>query len=80
MTYEQKDGQGSLFKNPKDGVETRPDYKGSATIDGQQYWVSGWIRDGEKGKWMSLKIEPKDKRDSRTTPATMPDEDDRPPF
>ena len=62
MAYEQKDGQGSLFKNDKAGVETRPDYKGSCTIGGVQYWLSAWIKDGDKGKWMSLSAQPKDER------------------
>jgi hypothetical protein len=60
MAYEPKDGQGSLFKNDKDGVETRPDYKGSIRIDGTDYWLSAWIKEGEKGKWMSMSAQPKD--------------------
>ena len=52
---------GVLFKNDKDGNEKRPDYKGSAEIEGVQYWVSAWIRDGAKGKFMSMKYEAKEK-------------------
>jgi hypothetical protein len=36
---------GVLFKNDKGDNEKRPDYKGSAEIEGVQYWVSAWIRD-----------------------------------
>ncbi len=50
---------GVLFKNDKGDNEKRPDYKGSAEIEGVQYWVSAWIRDGAKGKFMSMKYERK---------------------
>lgn len=53
---------GVLFKNDKDGNEKRPDYKGSAEIEGVQYWVSAWIREGAKGKFMSMKYEAKEKQ------------------
>lgn len=73
MAYEQKDGQGSLFKNDKDGVENRPDLKGSITIAGKQYWLSGWTKEGDKGKWLSLSAQPKDER---REPATSQRRDD----
>lgn len=53
---------GVLFKNDKDGNEKRPDYKGSAEIEGVQYWVSAWLRDTAKGKCLSMKYERKDKQ------------------
>lgn len=60
---------GVLFKNDKDGNEKRPDYKGSAEIEGVQYWVSAWIRNGAKGKFMSMKYEAKEKQ---SAPAPKP--------
>ena len=57
MAYEQKPGQGSLFKNDKKGNENAPDYNGTANIDGTTYRLSGWIKEGKSGKWMSLKVE-----------------------
>jgi hypothetical protein len=51
---------GVLFKNDKGDNEKRPDYKGSAEIEGVHYWVSAWIRDGAKGKFMSMKYEKKE--------------------
>lgn len=53
---------GVLFKNDKGDNEKRPDYKGSAEIEGVQYWVSAWIRDGAKGKFMSMKYERKEQQ------------------
>lgn len=63
---------GVLFKNDKDGNEKRPDYKGSAEIEGVQYWVSAWIRDGAKGKFMSMKYEAKEKQPSQQSQAPKP--------
>ncbi len=57
MSYELKEGQGSLFRNNKDGNEKRPDYRGQVNINGTFYDVSGWIKEGQKGKWMSLKVQ-----------------------
>ena len=63
---------GVLFKNDKDGNEKRPDYKGSAEIEGVQYWVSAWIRDGAKGKFMSMKYEAKEKQQSQQSQTPKP--------
>ena len=54
MAYENKPNSGALFKNDKGDNTARPDYRGDALIDGKSYRVSGWIKDGAKGKWMSL--------------------------
>lgn len=59
MEYD-NNNTGVLFKNDKDGNDKRPDYKGSIQVNGVDYWLSAWIRDGKKGKFMSLKVEPKE--------------------
>jgi hypothetical protein len=59
---------GVLFKNVKGDNEKRPDYKGSAEIEGVQYWVSAWIRDGAKGKFMSMKYEAKEVQAAKPAP------------
>jgi len=60
MSYEHKEGSGSLFKNDRKAHDAQPDYKGDAMIDGKQVWLSAWIKQGAKGKFMSLSIQPKD--------------------
>jgi len=59
MSQYDNEKSGVLFKNDKEGNEKRPDYKGSIQIEGTEYWLSAWIRDGKKGKFMSLKAEAK---------------------
>lgn len=69
MAYELKDGQGSLFINDKDGNEKRPDRRGELNIGGTIYKLSGWIKEGTKGPWLSLKAEPKeDAQPQRSAP------------
>ena len=65
--YEQKDNSGALFANDKREKETQPNAKGSAMIDGVEYWVSAWTNTSSKGtKYQSLKFERKDKAFNNT--------------
>ena len=59
--YQQKDNSGALFKNDKKETDSHPDYKGSAMIDGSDYWVSGWINTSNAGtKYMKFSYSPKE--------------------
>lgn len=62
MAYEQKENSGSLFKNDKREKDSHPHAKGSALIDGVEYWVSAWTKDGSKGKFQSLSFQRKEPR------------------
>jgi uncharacterized protein (DUF736 family) len=56
--YEQKEGQGSLFRNDKKGNEKAPDYRGSIKVSNRTFTVAGWVKDAKNGsKFLSLKIE-----------------------
>ena len=69
MAFTLKDGQGTLHKNDKGDNESRPDYRGDAMVEGVLYEVSGWLKDGAKGKWMSLSIKPKQRPEKPITAA-----------
>ena len=65
--YETKDLSGVLFANDKRTKETQPNAKGSALIDGVEYWVSAWTNTSSKGvKYQSLKFERKSEVFSNT--------------
>lgn len=74
------DNSGALFKNDKQGNATWADYKGSITIDGEEYWLSAWIKEGKDGKFMSLAVKPKGptQKLAAKAPARRTDSDDIP--
>lgn len=54
MAYEHKPGSFSLFKNDKGDNDKRPDYRGTGKdLDGNAIEIAGWIKQGEKGKFMA---------------------------
>ena len=83
MAYEQKDMEGSLFKNDKQGNETWPDVQGTIRINGKDYYLSGWVNQPKDGKvWRtSLKAKPKAPEiDLADTPEPRGDFNDEIPF
>lgn len=62
MAYEQRDNSGTLFKNEKKTSEKHPNMTGSAMIDGVEYWISAWTKEGKKGRFQSLAFTRKEER------------------
>ena len=60
MEKRQYDNSGILFKNEDKQKEKNRDYRDELTINGVGYWLSGWIKEGKKGKFLGLAIKPKD--------------------
>jgi hypothetical protein len=70
MSYEPKDNTGSLFKNDKKETDSHPNAKGSALIDGVEYWVDAWTnRDKNGNPYQSLKFKRKEARAAAPAPA-----------
>lgn len=55
----QRDNSGVLFKNDRKDSDKHPDYRGSVTINGVDYWISGWRKDGQRGAFISLAVQEK---------------------
>jgi type II secretory pathway component PulJ len=60
--FEQRPNTGSLFKNDKREKDTHPHATGSALIDGVEYWVSAWTKEGKSGKFQSLAFKRKEEK------------------
>lgn len=59
MSYS-NENRGALFKNDKQGNESRPDYTGNLNVAGVDYRISAWLKVGKSGaKFMSLSVQPK---------------------
>ena len=69
---------GNLFRADKDNPDDR-DYRGEINIDGKLYWLSGWVKEGQRGKYMKLSAKPKELRQSGVRPS-LKDQFDEPAF
>lgn len=47
---------GALFKNEKATTEKSPQYTGKINVNGKEYRLAAWVKEGKKGKFMSLKV------------------------
>ena len=79
---EQRDNSRALSKNmdkSKPNANTKwPSYKGTARMDGKDYWISGWVKGGTRRKFLSLAVKPKSAAPTEAPPAEAANDDNRP--
>jgi hypothetical protein len=65
-----KDMRGTLSRNQKrEPGSNQPEFKGSSMIEGREYWVSGWVNEGDDGsKYFSLSFKPKEQPQQQASP------------
>lgn len=78
--------RGALYKNDRKENEKHPDYSGSINVDGKDFWLSAWIKEGKGGKFFSMSVRPKEDKgrsQAKPTPKSRgvePDFDEDLPF
>jgi uncharacterized protein (DUF736 family) len=79
VSYEQKNGEISIFPNRKKENDKHPDYKGTVMIDGKAWDIALWDKTSKSGlTYMGGKVsEPwkgndKPSRDNLSQPASTP--------
>lgn len=43
----------TLSENDKGDNPNRPDFRGQITVKGVKYWLSGWLKEGKNGQFIS---------------------------
>ena len=62
--------RGALFKNNKRTEERQPEYTGNCEINGEEFWVSAWVKESKNGqKFFSMAYTPKEQK---VTPSVTP--------
>ena len=77
---EKRDNSGVLFKSDNRDNERAPHYKGNITVNGQDFWLSAWIKEGKGGKFMGLALSPKEDSQPRQAPKKASFDDESMPF
>lgn len=76
-----RDNSGTLGKNERRQKDTHPTHSGKCQIEGKEYWISAWVKEGPSGKFFSLSFRPKEAKEPTATPSQAPsDFDDSIPF
>lgn len=56
--YQPRDNSGTLSANQNKTKDNHPSHRGKATIDGIDYYISAWIKEGQYGRFFSLSFQP----------------------
>jgi len=66
-TYQKKDGDISVFHNQSDNANA-PAWKGNLLLNGIEYQVSLWRKQGAKGEFLAGNVQQKQQSAERATP------------
>jgi hypothetical protein len=50
----------TLGTNKRKTKDSHPSHSGSINIDGQEYWLSAWVKEGKDGRFFSGSVKKKE--------------------
>lgn len=62
MTDYDNTNRGALFRNDKATSDKHPTHTGKVNIEGREFYISAWVKEGKKGKFFSLSFKPVDEQ------------------
>jgi hypothetical protein len=83
MAYEQRDMNGSAFKNKRKERDSQPGYTGTVMIRGEEMWINMWYKGKDKNgdPWFSFSFtEKKPRQDQSQQSSSTFDDDSDVPF
>jgi len=79
MTQYDNNMRGILGRNDRREKDSHPEFKGQCEINGEEFWISAWVKESAKGKFFSLSFQPKEaKAAPKKTRQAVDDESDVP--
>lgn len=61
----QKTNTFTLFRNNEKQSETHADFNGTINVDGVEYWINAWEKNGKNGTFFSGSIKLKQKKEAQ---------------
>jgi hypothetical protein len=53
---------GALFRNERATTDKHPTHTGKINVEGRDYYLNAWVKEGKKGKFFSLSVKPVDEQ------------------
>lgn len=62
MTEYDNNNRGALFRNDRATSDKHPTHTGKLNVEGRDYYLNAWVKDGKKGKFFSISVKPMDEQ------------------
>lgn len=65
--------RGILSRNDGKRSDNHPDFRGQLNVEGQEYWLSAWVKERKDGtgKFFSISVRPKESQRAAAAPAPV---------